>query len=630
MSEFVIEQNSFTGGEISPYLAARNDLAKYANGLKSLKNGFVREEGCVLNRAGLELVGKIKDGGKKARLIPFSFNTEQTYIIEAGHKYFRFIKDGGYIIYPENYGDETDTAPADPAKQAKKGQIVEIETPYTESDLPYIQYAQNADVLSIVKSGMPPKELSRYSHYDWVLSDIVFEPAIKPPENVQAKWTGSTANARAYTYLVTAVDEKTLEESNRSQTVTANGRYEGNWAVNEFMTITFSAVQGASEYNVYRAVNGIFGYIGTTTTTSFTDDKIEPDLTSTAPIAREPFADGDYPGVTTYFKQRKLYANLLNNPQTIKASQTAATNNFNVSRPLIAADAITLTIADKQVNEIRHLIGLNDLIVLTSNAEWKVNGADGVFLQVRHPRLPYQSNYGSSYIMPCVSGSQVIFIQAGGSIVRDLGYTYVSDSYDGDELSIFAKHLFENKQVIDMAYSKEPYKIIWCVMSNGSIAGLTYNKKQEICAWHKHTTRGEFEAVAVIREGFEDVAYFIVKRHIDGEIVRFVERMTSRLVSKTTEGFFVDCGLRYSGNPTKQLVGLEHLENEDVIALVDGGVIENLKVKNGKITLPRAASNVVVGLSYEFDLETLNIEGEQTKGIKKSVNAISVKIEKKS
>jgi hypothetical protein len=99
-----VTQNSFTGGELSTPLNARNDLAKYSNGLKKLKNGFVQQEGAVSNRAGLEFVGEVKDSSQKARLIPFSFNTEQTYVIEAGSKYFRFIKDGGYIIYPEDYG----------------------------------------------------------------------------------------------------------------------------------------------------------------------------------------------------------------------------------------------------------------------------------------------------------------------------------------------------------------------------------------------------------------------------------------------------------------------------------------------------------------------------------------------
>ena len=70
-------QKSFTGGELSPALYARNDLAKYVIGLKTLKNGFVRAEGCVSNRSGLELVCEVKNSSSKVEpagiLLVFAF-----------------------------------------------------------------------------------------------------------------------------------------------------------------------------------------------------------------------------------------------------------------------------------------------------------------------------------------------------------------------------------------------------------------------------------------------------------------------------------------------------------------------------------------------------------------------------
>ena len=115
-----LTQKSFTSGELSPSLYARNDLAKYSNGLKKLTNGFVRAEGCVSNRAGLELVCEVKDSTKPVRIIPFAFNTEQTYVIELGDKYARYIKDGGQIVYP--------------AGDLHEGEPVETVTPYVYSN----------------------------------------------------------------------------------------------------------------------------------------------------------------------------------------------------------------------------------------------------------------------------------------------------------------------------------------------------------------------------------------------------------------------------------------------------------------------------------------------------------------
>lgn len=610
MANTRISQVSFSRGEFCPPLYMRTDLEQYSIGLKTLKNGFVHQEGCVSNRFGLEYVGQVKDSSKKVRLIPFTFNSEQTYIIEAGDKYFRFIQDGGYIL------DSND-------------EIYEIATPYAAEDLQYLKFAQSADVLTITHLNYAPKELVRYDHDNWVLSSILFEPSITPPTNVTASWSGGTgSNMRTYTYLVTAVDADTLEESARSNEVSVSGHREAYWTTSEYMTINWTAVSGATEYNIYRSVNGIFGYVGTSKTNSFTDDNIEPDLKETAPIQKNPFANGNNPSCCAYYQQRKIYANTVDNPQTLYASQTATSNNFNCSRPLIATDAVDVPLADREVNEIRHLIPFKDLIALTSNSEYKINGADGKFEANPMPVATIQSSYGSSHVQPVVSGSMVLFVEAGGGVIRELGYDYLSDSYDGDELSLYASHLFEGKEIIYIAYAKAPYRIVFVVFDDGSLATLTYNKKQKLCGWGRQETQGTFESVAVIREGKEDVAYFVIKRNINGQDVKYVERTKSRIVKNAKTAFLVDCGLSaHFNSPVVNVSGLDHLANTYVIALADGGVITDLKVSaDGKITLPKETTDLVVGLPYEFEFETLGVEGENTHGLLKQINTVTVNI----
>ena len=79
--------------------------------------------------------------------------------------------------------------------------------------------------------------------------------------------------------------------------------------------------------------------------------------------------------------------------------------------------------------------------------------------------------------------------------------------------------------------------------------------------------------------------------------------------------------------PKTEFSGLNHLANEKVIVLADGGVFENITVsQDGKITVPKETTDIVVGLPYEFEFETLGIEGENTHGLKKIINSISVNI----
>ena len=818
MTNTRISQTSFSRGELSPTLHKRTDLKHYSIGLKTLKNGFVHQEGCVSNRSGLEFVGEVKDSSKKTRLFPFVFNTEQTYIIEAGEKYFRFIQNGGYIVYPNNYGtiykgnvivsdtaedyieysldDEktifyTDTnglslnaniysdsdlsnksgiveeytspfqevltgtveqnitdiiekityqklnlfwtyyygfpyydtitqkistndlisfeniftfdlvSESDYNKIYTKGslsvdsncytkikceynkklkkwevslsgligkissindneieivtlsggyvvvsneeeisqrnKICEIETPYKEEDLQQLKYAQYADVLTITHNDYPIMQLCRYDHYRWELSEVILKSSINPPANINAEWkypepqteeemVEALSNLKSYTYLVTAVDRDTNEESEGSKTITRQGHAEAYWKTNEYMKISWSAVDNAIEYNIYRAVNGIYGYIGTSITTSFTDRNIEPDLTATAPNNKNPFEDDNNPACCAYFQQRKVYGNLKKYPQMLVASKSGATNNFSSSRPLVATDAFEIALMDREVNEIRHLIPFKDLIVLTSNTEYKVNGADGIMEANPLPVSTVQSTYGSSHVQPVISGEMVLFVQAGGSVIRDLGYDYLSDSYNGDELSLFASHIFEGKEITYMAYAKEPYRILYVIFNDGTMATLTYNKKQDLCGWGRAQTQGQFENVTVIREGNEDVAYFVIKRIINNQTVRYIERTKTRIINNAKKGFFVDCGLyKHFDIPVTNISGLEHLKNMDVIALADGGVITDLKVSDiGTLTLPDETTDLIVGLPYEFEFETLGIDGENTHGLKKQINFVTV------
>lgn len=604
-----VSQNSFSKGILSPSLQGRIDLEQYNLGLKNLENGIIMQEGCVVNRSGLEFLQEVKFSNKNTRLIPFVFNANQSYILEFGEKYIRFLKDGGYILGNDN-------------------EIYEIETDYSSEDIFEIDYVQQADVMTLVHKNYRPKTLSRLEHNNWEFKEINFCAKINPPQNPIAVYTGSTsANTTVYTYVICAVDKTTKEESSRSQETSVIGHLEAYWTTSEYITISWQAVENALEYNVYRSVNGIFGYVGTSSTTSFKDNNIEPDLSSCAPIFNNPF-ESENPSSVCYFQQRKIYASSSKNPQTLWASQSGSEENFNTSRPLNATDSITLSIYDNVANNIQHLIPFDDLIVITTNSEWCVNGQDGVFCATPSPICNMQSYYGAAKIKPVISGSMVLFVQSGGNIVRDLGYNYLSNSYDGEELTLFANHLFEGKKIVDMAYSKEPYRILWCVMNDGELNGLTYNPKQKICAWHRHTTLGKFKSVTTIREEGEDIAYFVIEREIRGEIKKYIERMKSRNVTSLENSFFLDCALKKDfSEKVKKITNLTHLKNQNVTALLDYGVVENLKVnEHGELNLPYEAKHVLIGLPYSFKLETLNIEGEGSLGVKKVLNKVEVKI----
>lgn len=78
------------------------------------------------------------------------------------------------------------------------------------------------------------------------------------------------------------------------------------------------------------------------------------------------------------------------------------------------------------------------------------------------------------------------------------------------------------------------------------------------------------------------------------------------------------------------LHGLNHLEGMDVSCLADGGVVNNLTVENGSVTLPIPASSIVVGLGYRCELQTLPLEapaGVTIQGRRKNIFQANIRVE---
>ena len=161
-----------------------------------------------------------------------------------------------------------------------------------------------------------------------------------------------------------------------------------------------------------------------------------------------------------------------------------------------------------------------------------------------------QSYVGASNVQPAIINNSMVYAAARGGHVRELGYNWQSNGFATNDLSIRSAHLFDNKLITDMAFSKAPMPIVWMTSSDGKLLGLTYVPEQQVGAWHRHDTDGFFESLTVVAEGNEDILYAIVKRTINGSVVRFVERMQSRQFNLPEDAFFVDCGSTYDGNNT--------------------------------------------------------------------------------
>lgn len=318
--------------------------------------------------------------------------------------------------------------------------------------------------------------------------------------------------------------------------------------------------QPASGFNVYRKLNGFLGLVGTraavdnqsvTLNYSFVDNGVTPDTTITPPIRRNPFSGtGNYPSCVNYYQQRLFYGGSDNFPETIYGSRTGNFRNFTVAFPSQADDSITFQMTGKQVNRVKDFIDVGRMLVMTTGGEHAIYGdQDGI---VRPGAInPRQQSYnGSGNLSPIVIDDIAFYQQARGTIIRTIGYDYTSDGYRGDDVTIFAAHLFEGFTIIDWAFQQTFNSILWVVRSDGVLLGLTYIREQQILAWHRHDTDGFVENIRVIPEGNEDILYLSVRREVNGQTLRYIERMVTRTVDDIKDGIFMDSSLSYDGTNT--------------------------------------------------------------------------------
>lgn len=602
-------QRSFNGGELTPEMFGQINDAKFQSGLALCRNFIVLPHGPAANRPGTAYVRAVKDSTKKTRLIPFSYSTTQTMVIELGAGYFRFHTQGATVM--------------------SGGVPYEIDNPYAEADLFDIHYVQSADVLTLVHPNYAPRELRRLGATSWSLSTISFASTLTAPGGVTATATAGTGTINYY-YVVTSIGATGIEESvaSSSASCTNNLLTAGN-----FNTVTWTAVSGVTRYNVYKYFGGLYGYIGQASGTSFIDQNITPDMSATPPITQDPFnSSNNYPGAVSYFEQRRCFAGTLNLPQSLWMTKSGTESNLNYSLPTRDDDAISFRVAAREANTIRHIVPLQSLVLLTSSAEWRVTSLNSDAITPTTVSVRPQSYIGSSNVQPVIINNNLIYAAARGGHMRELAYSWQASGFVTGDLSLRAPHLFDNLDIVDMAYAKAPQPIVWAVSSNGNLLGLTYVPEQQVGAWHQHDTDGTFESCCVVAEGNEDVLYVIAKRTVNGSTVRYVERMASRMWATQADAFYVDAGATYSGSPATTISGLSWLEGKTVNILADGAVHPQRVVTGGAITLDVPASKVQVGLPIVADVQTLpwnaQLDAALGQGRTKNVNKVYLRVNK--
>jgi hypothetical protein len=276
------------------------------------------------------------------------------------------------------------------------------------------------------------------------------------------------------------------------------------------------------------------------------------------------------------------------------------------------------------------------MLVLTDKGSWMLNGGSaGSAVTPSAIVANPQSFVGANDVPPIVANYDVLYVQSKGSGIRDLAFNIYFSVFTGTDISILSSHLFFGYNILEWAWAELPFYTVWAIRNDGVMLSLAFLKEQDFVAWAQHNTQGQFMSVCTVTEattnaGNVDAVYVVVQRVINGQTVKYIERMSERVFPLgATSAWCVDAGLRYNSAPATTFTGANHLAGMTVTGLADGNVITPfIMPANGTFTLPTAASVVTIGLGYTCNLQTLPLDvGEPTvQGKVKKIPAVDVRV----
>jgi len=666
-------QNSFNGGEFSDLLLGRQDIAKYKSALLTCFNGIPLTQGAWTRRPGTAYLHQARHHDKACRILPFQYSVTQTYVLEFGEYYIRFFTSHGiltktaqnitgvtkaatgvltyngsdtfanaervyvsgavgmtqinnreFVVTNVNTGANTfelydsdglavaTTAYGTWSSGGTVAEIYEVTTTYTEAELPDLRITQSADTLFITHPDHPPRQLVRVSATSWALSDIDFTDG--PYDSVNTTTTTLSPSAATGTVTITASAVTGINGGSGFVSTDVGRlirmRESSTWGYAEILTVGSTVSVTASVLSTLTNTNAKTNWrLGVWSDTT------------------------GWPTCSTFFDDRLFFAGPATFPQRLDGSKTGLYSNFAPTAldGTVAADnAVAFSLNADDVNAIRWMApNEKGLLAGTSRGEWQVKASslNEAITPTNISGKP-STRYGSAEVAPVTAGKAVLFVQRAARKVRELAYVFEVDGFKAPDMTLLAEHI-TNPGIGEMAYQEQPQSIVWGARDDGVLLGLTYDRDQDVVAWHRHELGGYsnagstatplVESIATVPapDATRDELYLVVKRYINGRTRRYIEYMSKIWESSDAQedAFYVDCGWTVTnGSASATVTGLWFLEGQTVGAYVDGTKHINVTVTNGTVTLDRTGTVVTLGYLYNSDGQTMPLEGGSEDG----------------
>lgn len=431
-------KTNFTAGEVSRDLLGRGDLRAYENGALTLRNVFIQPTGGVTRRGGLRHMDTADGAG---RLIPFEFNTEQSYLLA--------VTEGKITIYSDGVV------------------LATVAAPWSAAQISQLAWSQSADTLLLVHPERAPRRLVRsaggvFSLLEWEFfteNNVSRQPFYKFAETNVTVTPGGVSGTVSLT-----ASAPVFTENHEGVRLRIGGKQVEITDYDSPTVVTITVIETLS---------------GTTAT-------IDWDEAAFSPVR-------GYPATVAFHQDRLVIGGSRDLPHKMWFSHTGDLFNFDLGEGL-DDESIEFSLLSDQINAIRGVFSGRHLQVFTSGAEWMVTGDP---LTPKTVQITRQTRVGSlvtRHVPPVTVDGATLFLARSGREIREFIYTDVEQAYQATDLALVSRHLIKNP--VDQDY--DPLRrLLFVVREDGRFLTLTVYRAEAVAAWTLHETDGAVRSVAV-------------------------------------------------------------------------------------------------------------------------------------
>lgn len=335
-----------------------------------------------------------------------------------------------------------------------------------------------------------------------------------------------------------------------------------------------------------------------------------------------------YPKTMTWHQNRMIYGSTQTQPQTLWISASDDYQKFQLGSD--DADAMELTLAANSQNSIQWLYSQQRLFLGTTEGEWTLDTSDGRTLTPSNPSFTCHSHQGADSLIPIPKDSSLVFIQKGGTKVREMSYHLDNDGFLSNDLTLFAGHISESG-IKAMCLYEDTNQTFWFVKNDGEAVCMTWIPSQNVLGWNRHSVAGGriLSLTTIRRDPRGQELWAVIERGTGSTAVRTIERLGTDVILPTEDETFpvekmpvyMDSHVLCQSAGGK-LTGLAHLRGQRVTAYPQSDIFSPLTdcpvSEAGEISLPASRSEAgitwVVGIPYVSLVTTTPFDQPETLG----------------